>query len=547
MVYIFFSLIFLIPVLVGFGGIFEKISGSIFGGISSKLVSGIFSVSVVWTVLSFFFPLNIFVEIITVIIGLCAFFWFKIYEEIWKFLSGNKILFPVGFLITVFFGSYYPFILDHFGYYVPTVKWISEIGLAKGISNLDLLLGQMSFWHIFQAGFSNFSDPFLRMNVVVLVTYLIYVFEKKSWIHLVFLPVLFLFSQSPSSDLPVIAFSLIILNEILNSNKNSALLFAVSVFVFAIKPTMIWLPVLSFLYGIMIVKSNPKFAFLGSFVLLLFFIKNIWTFGFPVFPVQLFDFGISWKPNPELLRNSSEMAIQKTYDMQYSYSEIAKFTTFDFVKNWLFLKGIKGKIHLLFILSLIVFFLYSLRKKSKIIWLVFVSVLVKSILVLLFSAQYRFFIEVFFVIFFVLFYEVFSKKFSLMIFSVLSIFFAGFLSFPDLLKTHLPSFRLGNFMSGFSKNQFYEPSNFTLKKFKTHQIGNLEFKVVDGYVFSFDTPLPAISPQFIQEDLDAGIFPQLKGKTLKDGFIWRKISAEEKIQIQKILDDFNEDLRTHQK
>ena len=93
-------------------------------------------------------------------------------------------------------------------------------------------------------------------------------------------------------------------------------------------------------------------------------------------------------------------------------------------------------------------------------------------------------------------------------------------------------------MSGFSKAQFIKPSSFELNKYKTHQIGNLKFNVVEGYVFSFDTPIPAISPQFIQEDLDAGIFPQLKGKTLKEGFIWREISAAEKAKLQIILKDF---------
>ena len=88
---------------------------------------------------------------------------------------------------------------------------------------------------------------------------------------------------------------------------------------------------------------------------------------------------------------------------------------------------------------------------------------------------------------------------------------------------------------GFNKNQFIKPSYFKLNKYKTHQIGNLKFNVVEDYIFSFDTPIPAISPQFIQEDIDAGIFPQLKGKTLKEGFIWKKISEKEKIEIKEIL------------
>ncbi len=538
MLYILLMLILLLPTLAGIGVIFKNIFGFFSSGISIKIFEGIFLVTIIWTVVAFFIPLNFYVELTTLTIGISAFFYYKVYLDFWIFLSRNYKLFFSITLLSFFFGSYYPFILDHFGYYVPTVKWLSEIGLVQGISNLDLLLGQTSLWHIFQAGFSNFTDPFLRLNVLVLIVYLIYILEKKFWIHLVFLPILFLFTQSPSPDLPIIVFSLIILNEVFNSNKNSAVLFALSVFVFAIKPTMIWLPIFIFLYSFFILKSNYKFVFAGSLILTLFLFKNIWTFGFPIFPVQFLDLGLPWKPNAELLQNSSEMAIMKTYDMQYSFAEIQQFAGFDYIKNWLLLDGIKGFIHIALVLSLIVFLLFAIIKKSKLIWLLYSSVLLKIVLVLLFSAQYRFFFDVFFVILFVLFYQALSKKVSLKIFTVLSIFIAGFLSFPNLIKTHLPSFKLGNFVTGFNKDQFVKPSYFELNQYKTYQIGNLKFNVVDDYIFSFDTPIPAISPQFIQEDLDAGIFPQLKGNTLKEGFVCRPISTKEKEKLKIILKDF---------
>ncbi|WHF51377.1 hypothetical protein QGN23_13260 [Chryseobacterium gotjawalense] len=539
MLYILLMVILLLPAMAGLGAIFKNIFGGFSAGIALQILAGIFFTTITLTILAYFIPLNIYVETGTLVIGLSALFYFKIYLNFWNFITRNFILFSAISAVIIFFGSYYPFILDHFGYYVPTVKWFAEVGLVKGISNLDLLLGQSSFWHIFQAGFSNFTDPYLRLNSFVMIVYLIYILEKKSWIHLIFLPVLFLFIQSPSPDLPAIVFSLIILNEVFNSNKNAGFLFALSVFVFAIKPTTIWLPIFVFSYNFFIAKSNYKFLFGGTAILFLFFFKNIWTFGFPVFPVQFPDLGFSWKPNDELLQNSSQLALLKTYDMQYSYGEIQRFSRLDYVRNWLFLNGIKSKIHLLFVLSLAAFFVFAMIRKSKLIWMLFISILIKSVLVLLFSAQYRFFFDLFFVIFFVVFYKVISKKISLIYFTALCVFIAGFLSFPSLPQTYLPSFKLGNFMTGFNKNQFIKPSSFELNKYKTHQIGNLKFNIVDGYIFSFDTPIPAVSPQFIQEDLDAGIFPQLKGKTLKEGFVWRKISDEEKMKIAEILKEYS--------
>ncbi|WP_241676881.1 LIC_10190 family membrane protein [Chryseobacterium sediminis] len=516
----------------------KNISGILFQGILGKILSGILGISLIWTVISFFIPLNIHVETVSVVLGLFFFFRNQLYREFHQFSKKDFTLLSIVTLIIMLAGSYYPYILDHFGYYIPTLQWLTEYGLVKGISNVDLTLGQMSVWHIFQAGFSNFSDPFLRINAVLLIIYTIYIVERKNWIHLCFLPVLLLFSQSPSPDLPVIIFSLILLNELITGNRNTTLLFAFSVFVFAIKPTMIWLPILMFLSSVFIFKTYFRPLLLGILILFLFFIKNIWTFGFPVFPVAVGDLNVFWKPNPEVLKVSSQFAIMKTYDMQYSYDEIQKFSTGDYIKNWLFLEGIKSKINILFVLSLVVFSVFAWIKKSKLITLICISLLIKSILVLAFSAQYRFFIDVFFVVFFVLFHEYFNKKKSIIVFSALSLFFISILSFPTLIQKYIPSFRVGSFMTGFEKEQLYKPSTYEYHQFKTFEIGNFKFNVSHNYPYSFDTPLPAVTPFYIFDDVKAGIFPQLLDKNdVKKGFIWKKMTSEEKKEAQKVINN----------
>jgi len=538
MLLILLSSIFIIPVLIGWGKIMENVSGILFQGISGKILSGILGISLIWTFISFFIPLNIYAETVSILLGLLFFFRNQLYEEFYQFSKKDFILFSVTTLVIMLAGSYYPYILDHFGYYIPTLQWLAEYGLVKGISNVDLTLGQMSVWHIFQSGFSNFSDPFLRINAVLLIIYTIYIIERKNWIHLCFLPLLLLFSQSPSPDLPVIIFSLIILNELIAGNRNTTLLFAFSVFVFSIKPTMIWLPILVFLHSVFIFKNNCKPLLLGILILFLFFIKNIWTFGFPVFPVAIGDLGVSWKPNPEVLKISSQFAIMKTYDMQYTYEEIQKFSTADYIKNWLFLEGIKSKINILFVLSLAVFSVFAWIKKRKLITLICISLLIKSILVLTFSAQYRFFIDVFFVVFFVLFYEYFNQKKSIIVFSVLSLFFVSMLSFPALIQKYIPSFRVGSFMTGFEKKQLYKPSAYEYRQFNTFKIGNFKFNVSHNYPYSFDTPVPAVTPFYIFDDVKAGIFPQLSDKNdLKKGFIWKKMTSEEKKEAQKVINN----------
>ncbi|WP_276966689.1 hypothetical protein [Chryseobacterium sp.] len=536
MILILFSSVFIIPVLTGWGKIMETIWGILFQGISGKILSGILGITLIWTIISFFTPLNMSVEAPSILLGLFFFFKKKLYKEFHQFSKKDFVVLSVSSLAVIFAGSFYPYILDHFGYYIPTLKWLTEYGLVRGISNTDLTLGQMSLWHVFQAGFSNFSDPFLRINTVLLIIYTLYTVEKRNWIHLCFLPVLLLFSQSPSPDLPVIIFSLIILNEIMAGQKNTTFLFAFSIFVFAIKPTMIWLPVLTFLSSLLIFKANFRSLISGMIILLLFFIKNLWTFGYPIFPLALGDVGIFWKPNPEVLKISSQFAIMKTYDMQYTYEEIQKFSTADYIRNWFSLDGIKSKINILFVLSLIIFSVFAWVKKRKLITLICISLLMKSILVLIFSAQYRFFIDVFFVIFFVIFHEYFDRKKAVFVFSVLSIFFISILSFPEFIQSYLPSFRVGTFMTGFEKEQIYKPSTYQYEKFDTYKVGNFKFNVSHHYPYSFDTPLPAITPAYLLDNVKTGIFPQLSDKNdIKKGFIWKKMTSEEQVEAQKVI------------
>lgn len=536
MLAILFSAVILIPVLIGLGKITHYVLRPCIKGVAGNIFSGTLGISVIFTILSFFVPLNLYVEIPSLLTGLLFFFKDGLYKKLNAFSKKDFVILISISIIISFCGSFYPFILDHFGYYVPTIKWLTEFGMVKGISNLDLTLGQMSVWHIFQAGLSNFSDPFLRMNSVLLIVYALYIIEEKSWIQLCFIPVLLLFSQSPSPDLPVIVLSLVVLNEILKGNRSTGSLFAISAFVFIIKPTMIWLPLLSFLYLIFIVKSRFTQLLPGFAIVALFFIKNVYTFGYPVFPVSMPDLGISWKPNPEILKTSSQFAIRKTYDMQYSCEEIRSFSTIEYIKNWLFLDGIKAKINILFAISLIIFIVFTLIKRNRIVALICISIIIKSILVLLFSAQYRFFIDVFFVIFFVIFAFHFNRKNSIAVFSVLSIIAVSFLTMPNILQTYLPSFRPGSFMEKFEIKQLYQPSTYHYQEFNSYKIGNLQFNVSKKYPYNFDSQLPAVSENYVFSNIKAGIFPQFADeRNIRKGFIWKKLSPSQKLEAEKVM------------
>ncbi|WP_251832282.1 LIC_10190 family membrane protein [Kaistella pullorum] len=539
MLYLLISLLILLPVFSGFGAAVNRYIHTTVTGVAANVLTGMLGLTVTFTLLAFFIPLSVWVEVFTVIIGFSLFLYLKVYRDIILFFKVQNFWFYLFSVLILFAGSGFPFILDHFGYYVPTSKWLAEVGLVRGIANLDLVLGQMSFWHILQAGFSRFTDPFMRLNSIMAMAYLMYVFEKKAWSHLILFPVLLLFVQSPSPDLPAVVLSLVVLNEILSKNKSHGWLFTVSVFAFAIKPTLIWLPVFSLLYIVSDSRRNFKTFFGGAAIGLLFIVKNCWTFGFPVFPVQAFDFGFSWKPHPDILQISSETAYRKTFDMQFSVAEIKGFTLTQLMAEWLSLPFPKGLINILFILGLLIFLLFCVLQKQKVYWLLFLSIIIKTVLVLAFSAQYRFFLEVFFVLAVVFFYKKANNSQVFIFSTALSLIILLMISFPKTLQKTLPNFRSGTFMTGLSVKQLIKPATFKLERFQTHQIGNLKFNIVEAYFYSFDTPLPAITPYAIKKYDEAGIFPQLKGKTLSEGFVWKKLSKTDQRKLKQIIQKMN--------
>ncbi|WP_228413774.1 hypothetical protein [Chryseobacterium sp. CH21] len=91
-------------------------------------------------------------------------------------------------------------------------------------------------------------------------------------------------------------------------------------------------------------------------------------------------------------------------------------------------------------------------------------------------------------------------------------------------------------MTGFEKKQLYQPSTYEYHQFETYKVGNFKFNISHHYPYSFDTPIPAVNPNYIFDYVEAGIFPQLLDKNdLKKGFIWKKMTSEEEKEAQKVI------------
>ncbi|WP_051878526.1 LIC_10190 family membrane protein [Chryseobacterium sp. FH1] len=488
---------------------------------------GMMGITMFETILAFFFPLGSMIELIFITIGLLGIIWFLKSERL--SLSNFKFNFWFYFfsLVILFSASFSPYLFDHQSYYVPTISYLKEFGFVKGISNLDLLLGQTSFWHIYQAGFSHFVDPFLKINAYLSILFLIYIYERKQYFLLIFLPIFLLFVQQPSPDLPILILTLIVVNESINKQESPIILY-LALFAFCIKPIVFWLPlfvILNFVY-------QHKFNFKVLIPIVIFgslsVVKNLWLFGFPIFPVSFVDFNLPWKPSQEILTYSSQIGLMKTYDMKYSYQQVIEFNFFDKIYHW-FTIGYKSVLNVGIIVSLMIISIFTIREKNKFYYLLLICIILKTILIISFSAQYRFFIDVYLIAIFLIFKNI-SENNSVTIAVCLSVFISVIFTFPGFLQ----QFNIGKRLSDFSWSQIYKPKVSSVMNFNSdYQIGNFKFDV-PKYPFEKDF-FPSINIYDLKLYDYYGVFPQQMGNDYKDGLYQRKLTAEEKIQLKKII------------
>jgi len=479
------------------------------------------------TLVAFFLPLDCRVEMILFMLSLSGFLWF-IKEKDFTILAFRKNLdfwFWMFLILILFLGSFSPYLYDHYSYYVPAINYLKETGFEKGVSNLDLLLGQTSFWHIYQAGFSDFIDVNFRINTYVLVLFLIYIYQNKRPVFLLFFPFFLIFIQQPSPDLPVFILTLIVVNELIEGRNNTFIL-ALSLFAFCIKPISFWLPILVILESFY--SRNFKLKSLIPIFLfgLLFIVKNLWLFGFPVFPLSVLDLDIPWQPSKEILTYSSQIGLMKSYDMAYSYQKISEFNIWQKTYHWL-MSGYKSAFNIGIIFCIAILGFLAVKRQGMIYKLIFISIFIKFAILIIFSGQYRFFIDVYLITFFLLFKEVGYNKtnFNAVFLSVL---IAVLFSFPGFVKHR---FHMGKWMSGFTVSQLIRPVEFHEDSYKSYQLGNLKFNATRKLIYK--TPFPAMSLYWLKTYEYYNVFPQRD----KNGFVQKKLTSEERSELRKIISD----------
>jgi len=544
-IYLIISLLAIVLILLGWGNLTSRIYGNFWSGWSSTLVAGLLSVTLLANTVGFFMPLNTSFEIVVILIGLLGLYsiknlvigMFQKRKDLWLLLFG---------LLAIGVSTFAPFINDHFGYYVGTVKWLSEYGIVKGISNINLVLGQQSSWHIFQASFDQILDPFLRINLVIFFIFTLYIFEKNKWALLLFLPFFLIYLQSPSPDLPVYCLAIICTIEVFdkNSKPNYSALWLLAIYLFTLKAIVFWLPLFVL---ILWWKSSGfkeltkgKNIVITSFLLILFFGKQLWSFGDFIFPMQTNLVDVSWKPSSFLLEVSNRYALQKTYDMQYSEAEILSWNVMTKVLKWFTLSGFKSIINLLIVLGLLFFGGIAFLKKNNKMKLLWLCVTLKVVLIFYLSGQYRFMLDAMLPLLALLLLMVSIRSIYyklIAVFGTLAIVFV--FVFPHFLQQNISSFYVGQLMGKPKKEQVLKPQEYSIADYDTYTVGKLKFYTPNNYHLMLDVPLPCFVPYSLHEFVVAEVYPEPYDATdLSKGFYLRKITPTEKQQLDTILKNY---------
>ena len=308
-----FELIFLslmaVIILTPCGYIFNKHNNTNIINLSNDLIYGLILISFITLLINFFYPLNIIVNSLILVIPLLIFF------------KNLKIYFSINFLKFVIFNSIIVFLLlaksniyrpDAILYHLPYTSILNEEKIIFGLSNLHFRFAHISIIQYFSAFFNNFifgskgitfSIAIIASSVIInfLAHTVYYLKTKKFDFHFFYLFFILIFIAYKmnrygeyGNDAPTHFLFFFLISEIIQSFKNKQVLFntnnfILSIFIILNKITMAFAVFLPFIFlkkkEIFKIFIIPKNYFAILF-LSLWVLKNIIISGCIIYPVS---------------------------------------------------------------------------------------------------------------------------------------------------------------------------------------------------------------------------------------------------------------------
>jgi hypothetical protein len=432
-------------------------------------------------------------------------------------------------LLTAFKSSQLPSIFDNESYYVQTIKWLTEYGFVKGVANVHPFLGQFSFWHVLQSGFSfsflpiNFND----INGFLLLIGIYYFFEKeqfttKNWsfFSVIFLVFYFQFLDAPSPDLPILVFSAIVFNEFIEHSKEEKSILLFIIYMIFLKLTFAPILILALVYLTRNKKLIPFFSITSILFGSIWIVKNILITGYPFFPLPLFEADFDWKMGKSVLTKLAQVTIDAGYSE--NLLETKNLTLIKKLKLWFHLNGInaffnKGMLILFLIIPLTQFF-----KRNQNFKILYFILLIHFTFLLVTSPQYRFFLPSFILFSTILIYEIstyifFEMKKFILVFSLLLV---GISLFLNLKKTTAKI--TSNLSQVIIPESITKYNSFEFEQKKMGSFIFYEAKFSNLYETA-NGNLPCVNSEIFEY---YNYFPQQRTTDLKDGFKSKEVKHE---------------------
>ncbi|MGV0937695.1 LIC_10190 family membrane protein [Empedobacter falsenii] len=524
MVFQFFLSIALFFYFLGFGFLFQKIFPRINSTISFTVINGMIGVGLISFFVAFFLPLNFTYEVVLISIAILSLIYHRneVKRSLLKLKNISRYFYAftfVGLLVAVT----YPFILDHFGYYIPTIKWLDFAGFVKGLSNFEWVLAQNSFWHILQASISETLDIYYRLNFCLFLIFNLYVFELKQKKLLIFNLLFLFFLNTPSPDLPVFVLTILLINEYLRyKNKASDYLFYAAI-LFVIKPISI---VLLLFFGIEYLRNKEyknlkdKNLFLLIFIALLFCCKGVIVSANPLFPLEFSSIkGLKWASPQYLYELSAQNGRFIPLKDSFTFEEVARMNTTEYFQAIFFQSSSRTIIFLLIICLTIFNLLIGFYKKNYFVKSLIFCCIVKLLIILIFSNQFRFLLDVLIIDLLIIFklvnLKIFNKYSELL--SLIFVYITSFILIFSIFKgDYFKNIKSFSYIRSINFDQILIPGNY---KENELNINNLK-----------------ISKTKLEKFLQYQIYlQQIDSTDVKKGFYFEKMDRKKREKILNIL------------
>jgi len=391
---IFFSILTVI-ILTPCGYIFTKHNNNNIINLSNDLIYGLILISFITLLINFFFPLNIVINSLILIIPLLT------------FLKNLKIYFSFNFLKFVIFNSIIVFLLiaksniyrpDAILYHLPYTSILNEEKIIFGLSNLHFRFAHISIIQYFSAFFNNFifgtkgvtfSIAIIASSVIInfLAHTINYLKKRRFDFHFFYLFFILIFIAYKmnrygeyGNDAPTHFLFFFLISEIIQSFNDkkihfNANYFILSVFIILNKITMAFAIFLPFIFlkrkDLIKLFGMPKNYFALIFLFLWVF-KNIIISGCAIYPVSKLCFqGLEWS-NINQTKNVSQENEAWTkawpdFKNTNNISQVEYSKKFNWVSTW-------SKTHLIkiikillpyFLLLIFIYLFIHIRLKDK--------------------------------------------------------------------------------------------------------------------------------------------------------------------------------------